>query len=280
MRLKSSLIAFFVGILCIQGSQVYGNDLYCRPEFKKYYDDMPHSNMQNMRDVMFKESDFKSSLVGYCKGKEHIDGNYSEEAVIVCPYNIKREQIRPLILSSLKELIHKRPNVAHINIKVVPGDERLADIPIGNVYEAEADYHKEANPDGTKRLDGNSSLAIYYGVPSVKMLKEYNLLKGKPTCAMDIFGQKKLKDLNDYPALFPLSKSDFNLAKKAYILYNNFSGNDRDEDAVIKRVAYAMGKSTKKIKELLDQLWAYYMAGHWGWGQEFDKFNTSDLSAF
>lgn len=283
MRMKSIVIALFAGILCVQGSRAYGNDLYCRPDFKIYYDDMS-SKWDNMRDLIFKASDFKSSI--HCAEKSHIIGSGSIEAVVVCPYNTQRAQLRPLLLSTLKSLIRKSPNATHIDIMIVPEDRRLANgngLYLYSIYEAEASYYKDANPSGTKRDDGYSSLALYYGVPSPQMLKEYNALIGKPSC--ETFLGKKMDDINDYAPLSIFNKESFNSAKKAYLLYSNFFANtagvnNSTNAIVIKKVSYAMGKSPKDVKKLLYEIETYYASGHNGWGQEFYKFNPSDLSAF
>ncbi len=257
---KFNVIVFSLLAIGIQGAcgAALANDLSCRPEFKKYYNDNP-------QDITLAERDFKDASHAILKIKSHW-GN-SINAIVVVPYNIKRSQLRPTILTTLREL-KQRYNNPHLAIIInfVPEDERLKN---ENIVAAYVQYKDDANPDGTSKLE------IYYGIPSAEQIKGYNSVIGKPTCENALFSKKLMKYNNNYLPLSPVNKKDFDLGRRVEILGWNLYGKTDMKD-LNQTISKRIHISVKEVSKLQYKMETYFSQE---WGHEIYTFYASELTA-
>ncbi|MBI4839225.1 MAG: hypothetical protein HY806_08845, partial [Nitrospirae bacterium] len=133
------------------------------------------------------------------------EDNYKGGTAIIAsggiPFDVKREQLRPSMLSVLKVVLKKYPQSTGIFVRLTPNEE-LAKY---GYFAGMLDYEE-------------GSAIIHYKIPSDKQIKEWNSEIGKP-----IYFEGDSLGINDSPLLSRIDNKDkFETIKRVAILYHKF----------------------------------------------------------
>lgn len=150
--------------------------------------------------------------------RKSINGGTLINAWAAVPYNIKREQVKPTLLSVIRELKKQNPECEWFVVWLCADGERARD---AGVHAGRGEYTKD-------------QVNIGYWIPSQKQLKER--LELKKQLADPALKNQQTDDLfaleydPDYVPAKLLDKKDFDLAVKITILYYNLNKIITDQD--------------------------------------------------
>jgi len=163
------------------------------------------------------------------------------EAIVVIPRDMKRSQLRPTILNTLKKL-KDRFDTASIELEFVPDDEHLAK---SCVAVGAADYREGRGID------------IRYGIPTVEQMQEYNSKIGKPE--QHLFD--KGSDINDNIPLAAPDRRTFETSKKIILLRKKIAKTDEPQCSLtlpLENIDPIAREMTKELKMPLKEIWRYF----------------------
>jgi hypothetical protein len=174
-----------------------------------------------------------------------VEGHRLLAAAVTVPFDIRRDQVKPTLLSIIKQIKHAEPSCEWIVAYLVPGDSTLP------LLQAGIATYKEGK------------IEIRYGVPSDKNLADYNALKSNVGA-------------DNNPPLVRPDKAAFEIGgnvlrsclsnEERLILAGNMQEADSDYAlSILPYVSKETGVSLRETKRLYHQLMVYYMPN---WGKE------------
>ncbi|MDH5525571.1 MAG: hypothetical protein OEY01_16510 [Desulfobulbaceae bacterium] len=183
-----------------------------------------------------------------------INGGMLVTAYALVPLDIKREQVKPTLLASIKALKDKHPNCEWIIVYLCP-DPRLKNT---GVYAGMGEYAQE-------------KIEITYGIPSKEQLADQVDPSTEDYSRNDLLADL---DFSDWEPIRPPTKEEFNKAIEIdTMIFNVEKKHLVGEDAAYQVVAEKTGRSVKEIRTAKRKLYSYFTVS---WGKEAISYQVKN----